>query len=94
MLNIENISKINNKKKTLKKLDIFLNIAIIINVFIIIIAKFIENTHFFLKINTSPFYDIATIIIIVILPVTIFIKHLINNKIKKLKSNIILLKNK
>lgn len=84
-MNIENISKINNKEKTLEKLDLFLNIAIIINLIITSIAKFIEKTKFFPEIDPSPLFNTAIVIAVVILPVTILIKHLINIKIKKLR---------
>ena len=91
-MNFKNISKINNKKTTLEKLDFFLNIAIIINLIVTSIALIIDKTPYFPTIDAQPLFNIDNLNVIVILPVIIIIKKIINSKIKKLNNNIINLK--
>ena len=88
-MKFENISKINNRKKTLKKIDCFLNIVVIVNLIVTSIALIIDKTPFFPEIEAQPLFNIDNIIVVIILPITVIIKKLINNKIKKLKKDII-----
>ncbi len=88
-MKLENISKINNHKKTLNKIDFFLSVVVIVNLIVTSIAIIIDRTTFFPEIEAQPIFDINNIIVVIILPITFIIKKLINNKIKKLKKDII-----
>ena len=88
-MNLENISKINNKKKTLNKIDFFLNIVIITNLLVTAIALIIDKTPYFPEIEAQPLFNIDNFIVLIVLPVTVIIKKIINYEIKRLKNTII-----
>ncbi len=88
-MNLENISKINNKKKTLSKIDFFSSVIIIINLIVTSIALIIDKTPYFPEIEAQPLFNIDSFIVVVVLPVTVIIKKIINHQIKKLKNTII-----
>lgn len=93
-MGLENISKINKYKKTLNKLDFLLNALIIINFIVTLIALIIDRTNLFPTIDAQPLFNIDNLNVVIILPIILIIKKIINNKIKKLQKNIINLKNK
>lgn len=86
-MNLENISKINNHKKTLSKIDCFLSVVVIVNLIVTSIALIIDKTPFFPELEAQPLFNIDNINVVVILPILIIIKKIINNKIKKLKKD-------